>query len=57
LRPKTGPFALNVVEKRFGPIAHQYTADRMMESRSFGLVDAVVRRLNQPREGGVEVSA
>lgn len=45
LRPKEGPFSKNVVEKRFGPILHQHVADRMMQSRSFNLVDAVIKRM------------
>ncbi len=51
LRPEDGPFAENVVEKRFGPLLHQHLADRMMQSRSFGLVDAVVERLRPATEG------
>jgi Rod binding domain-containing protein len=49
LRPEDGPFAESTAEKRFGPLLHQHFADRMMQSRSFGLVDAVVDRLS--REG------
>lgn len=47
LRPKEGPFAKNVVEKRFGPLLHQHMADRMMQSggRSSALVDAVIKRM------------
>ena len=46
LAPKTGPFAQNIVQQRFGPMLHQHMADRIMQSRgrAFGLVDAVVRR-------------
>ncbi len=55
-RPTTGPFAKNVVEKRFSPILHQHMADRMMQSggRASALVDAVIRRMGG---GKVEVTA
>jgi hypothetical protein len=45
LQPRSGPFARNIAEQRFGPMLHQHMADRIMQSRSFGLVDAVVHRL------------
>jgi hypothetical protein len=51
-RPKEGPFSQNVVERRFGPLMHQQMADRMMEGRSFGLVDAVLARIAGTASGG-----
>lgn len=51
-RPKDGPFSQNVVEKRFGPLLHQQMADRMMEGRSFGLVEAVLARIAGTAGGG-----
>jgi Rod binding domain-containing protein len=61
LRPEDGPFAENIVEKRFGPMLHQHLADRMMQSRSFGLVDAVMERMRPQRGraagGSLEVTA
>jgi hypothetical protein len=60
LRPQDGPFAANTVEKRFGPLLHEHLADRMMHSRSFGLVDAVIGRLSLksgPAETSMEVIA
>jgi Rod binding domain-containing protein len=55
LRPEDGPFAENIVEKRFGPLLHQHLADRMMQSRSFGLVDAVIARLS-PASNGADMA-
>lgn len=54
LRPTEGPFAKNIVEKRFGPLMHQHMADRMMQSngRSMSLVDAVIKRMG----GSLEVT-
>ena len=51
LRPTEGPFAKNVVEKRFGPLLHQHMADRMIQSggRTSGLVDAVIKRMGGGR--------
>lgn len=54
LRPLDGPFAQTLGEKRFGPLLHQHLADRMMKSRNFGLVDAVVDHLRGSR---IEVMA
>lgn len=56
LAPKTGPFAQNIVQQRFGPMLHQHMADRIMQSRSFGLVDAVVKRFGGGG-GGLEIKA
>jgi hypothetical protein len=53
LRPEDGPFAQSVVEERFGPMLHQHLADRMMQSRSFGLVDAVIDRFTRGDVGVV----
>lgn len=57
LRPKDGPFAQTLGEKRFGPLLHQHMADRMMQSKSFGLVDAVVRQLGGGERARVEMTA
>lgn len=54
LRPSDGPFAQTLGEKRFGPLLHQHLADRMMKSRNFGLVDAVVDHMRGSR---IEVTA
>ena len=40
-----GMFAPGVGEKRFGSMLDQATADRMLESRNFPMVDALVDRL------------
>ena len=56
LAPKTGPFAQNIVQQRFGPMLHQHMADRIMQSRSFGVVDAVVKRFGGGGSG-LEIKA
>lgn len=53
LRPTKGPFAQTTVERRFGPLLHQHMADRMMKQGSFGLVDAVIKRM---AGGNIEVT-
>ena len=51
-----GPFATNVVERRFGPVLHQHLADRIAQASNFPLVDKIVERfMPQPSGQTVDV--
>lgn len=44
-----GPFAPNIVERRFGPVMDQHVADQIMQGTNFDLVDTIVDRYQQMR--------
>lgn len=44
-----GPFAPNIVERRFGPVMDQHVADQIMRGTNFDLVDTIVDRYPQLR--------
>jgi Rod binding domain-containing protein len=46
-----GPFAPGAAERRFGPLLDTAIADRVTASSRFGLVDAIVARLDPAATG------
>jgi hypothetical protein len=44
LRPSSGPFAANSVEKRFAPLLYERLADEIAQASNFNLVRAIVNR-------------
>jgi len=47
LAAENGPFAPNLVEKRFGPILDQHIADEIVNASNFDLTDTIVDRVSR----------